>query len=1011
LFESKNPKKTIVIAIIVIFLLSCILVSASNHTGSASVTPSQPNSDQGISVAPQNNDGSYTITYQPKSFDGSDKVEQLQRWRRTVNDISVEKTSYSSVQVGSHMNTGFDYQGDRGIYYGYDFLPLLIFDLTGFPYHATKVELKLNGCCLSSSYRVDIHDVIRPSLGGSAMWVSGNAYDLLAEQTLSRTAVASGVFPGGSGRGWEWKSFDITDLYNNWKSGITPNNGVMIQSTGYCWFSLDADNSPKLSITYTPTICIDPGHGGSDPGAVVSNVNEKDINLKIASFIPDLLKEQKIDSFLTRADDTNPARTSRANMANTEGATLFVGVHCDSVYPVTAPHGTSTIYMQGTFLDFYLAENIYQSLKGAMIGMRYGGTYDRSRIMLAQDTEARDLTVLIRTRMPAMIAEVAFLSNDDDRNYISKSGNQLLAAIGISSGIREYLKWYNLGGGIQLAHRNALRIIGHCPIDLEITDSIGRVFSKTTNEIPDAIYDEGPDADTVYLPDADGYHIKVIPEEGALPTDTFTLKVTMDGVTTVLAENVAIADIPNTPYTYGAIVPLENQVSFKQTGACENPTVTYSLDNGPDLSGTVPFSVPVTSGQSISYAYQSVVPSITGVQHVLTGASPDSPQTVTSDIEIYGNYKTQYYLTDSSAKSSALPSTGWYYAGTVIAASVPTIVFGETGVQYVCTGWSGSGDAPVSGTSSTVTFTLNSPSAIVWNWKTQYQVSFSPIPALGGIESPSKTAYYDQGTALSISATPNCGYAFYSWSSNTRSITFTNSASACTTATVNGAGTLTATFALVVSGNKQITLTGSNNIVMILGGNNQIRATQATATTIIKTGTGNNMINLGGGNNIVKETAGGNDVITTGNGDNDINIIANGNYLITTGCGNDKIQITGKGNSIIDAGDGNNIVTISGTSNNLIITGKGNDVVNAGEGNNIVTAGDGNNQVTAGKGNNQILTGSGSDIVMAGTGNNNILTGVGDDRIVVGSGNNYIDGGLGYDVCIHGKGHNTILNC
>jgi len=185
----------------------------------------------------------------------------------------------------------------------------------------------------------------------------------------------------------------------------------------------------------------------------------------------------------------------------------------------------------------------------------------------------------------------------------------------------------------------------------------------------------------------------------------------------------------------------------------------------------------------------------------------------------------------------------------------------------------------------------------------------------------------------------------------------------------------TYTFTALFSGNKHITLTGSNNVVITTGGNDVIDATQATATTVIKMGAGNDIINLGGGNNNVIEIAGGNDIISAGNGDNTITITGNGNYQITTGSGNDQIQITGDGNSIINAGNGDNTVTVSG------------------------------------KGNNQITTGSGNDVVVAGNGNNIIRTGAGNDSITVGNGNNYVDGGAGYDVCIHGTGHNTILNC
>jgi hypothetical protein len=186
--------------------------------------------------------------------------------------------------------------------------------------------------------------------------------------------------------------------------------------------------------------------------------------------------------------------------------------------------------------------------------------------------------------------------------------------------------------------------------------------------------------------------------------------------------------------------------------------------------------------------------------------------------------------------------------------------------------------------------------------------------------------------------------------------------------------TIVAQIAVVTSGNQKITLLGSGNGVIITDGNCIIDAKQATATTIIKTGNGNNMISLGEGDNTVKITGNGNDIITAGNGDN-------------------LMVISGKGDRQIVAGNGNDNIALSGT------------------GNNIVNAGNGDNKVTVGYGNNQILTGSGDDVVVAGNGNNNIKTGNGNDHITVGNGNNYVDGGQGVDSCNAGKGKNKIINC
>ncbi len=331
--------------------------------------------------------------------------------------------------------------------------------------------------------------------------------------------------------------------------------------------------------------------------------------------------------------------------------------------------------------------------------------------------------------------------------------------------------------------------------------------------------------------------------------------------------------------------------------------------------------------------------------------------------------------------------------------TTPNQVSGSTGTRYVTLDTSGTINVPTQ-TFQDITYT------------TQYQVTYATNTAAGGTISPTSATWYNAGSQIAVTAAPKTGYSFYTWSSSSPSITIADSVSPVTTITVNGPGTVTANFALLVSGNKQLTLSGSNNILIITGGNNQINAAQAAATIIIKSGSGNNKITFGQGNNVFTSAASGNDQITTGNGDNTVTINANGNNQIVTGSGNDVITITSKGNNVINAGNGNNKVTVS-SGNNKITTGTGNDNIQVnGNGNNIIKAGDGNNIVSInGNGNNQVTTGTGNDIINAGNGNNIISTAAGNDQITVGNGNNTIDGGAGYDVCIHGTGHNTILNC
>ena len=82
---------------------------------------------------------------------------------------------------------------------------------------------------------------------------------------------------------------------------------------------------------------------------------------------------------------------------------------------------------------------------------------------------------------------------------------------------------------------------------------------------------------------------------------------------------------------------------------------------------------------------------------------------------------------------------------------------------------------------------------------TQYQVSFVANPSGGGTTSPSGTNVTMSAGLVSISATPNSGYIFLSWST-TGSITVTNSTSASTTASIGSSGTITANFASTIAG-------------------------------------------------------------------------------------------------------------------------------------------------------------------------------------------------------------------
>jgi hypothetical protein len=82
----------------------------------------------------------------------------------------------------------------------------------------------------------------------------------------------------------------------------------------------------------------------------------------------------------------------------------------------------------------------------------------------------------------------------------------------------------------------------------------------------------------------------------------------------------------------------------------------------------------------------------------------------------------QYRLTVTSPYGSPTPISGWFEAGTSLQTLVSSPVAGSIVTQYVCAGWAGTGSVPASGTANTVLFTIDQPSSITWDWKTEYLI-------------------------------------------------------------------------------------------------------------------------------------------------------------------------------------------------------------------------------------------------------------------------------------------------
>jgi len=105
------------------------------------------------------------------------------------------------------------------------------------------------------------------------------------------------------------------------------------------------------------------------------------------------------------------------------------------------------------------------------------------------------------------------------------------------------------------------------------------------------------------------------------------------------------------------------------------------------------------------------------------GTDNQASVTMNGAVTEVASWTHQYYLTVSSPYGSPTPVSGWFDAGTSMSASVNSPAAGSIVTEYVCTGWTGTGSVPASGTANSISFTIDQPSSITWTWKTEYLIT------------------------------------------------------------------------------------------------------------------------------------------------------------------------------------------------------------------------------------------------------------------------------------------------
>ncbi len=173
---------------------------------------------------------------------------------------------------------------------------------------------------------------------------------------------------------------------------------------------------PLSTQATTHSVCVDAGHGGTDPGAVYKSLEEKKVTLDIATQLQTLLQNAGYTVVMTRTSDTALGNSQRAAICNNAHAEVLTSIH------LNASSDHSIDYTLGLYGKKNKDKAFAQTVNTAMAQLPSAsgtGTIQNNGITNFADG------LLLKTTMPATLAETVFITSDAEYTLLTDgTGNR-----------------------------------------------------------------------------------------------------------------------------------------------------------------------------------------------------------------------------------------------------------------------------------------------------------------------------------------------------------------------------------------------------------------------------------------------------------------------------------------------------------------------------------------------------------------------------------------------------------
>ena len=171
-------------------------------------------------------------------------------------------------------------------------------------------------------------------------------------------------------------------------------------------------------------VVIDPGHGGIDYGAIRSGINEKDITTDVSAKVAKMLRSDGYTVYMTRDEDKTVSLQERVDFSENHNPDIFVSIHVNSSEGTTAT-GIETHYYHDYSIG--LAKVVHAAMA------KHVNSKDRGLFK-------SKFYVINHTTVPAILVEIGFISNEEEREDLISEKRKQATAKAIVEGIKNYYK-------------------------------------------------------------------------------------------------------------------------------------------------------------------------------------------------------------------------------------------------------------------------------------------------------------------------------------------------------------------------------------------------------------------------------------------------------------------------------------------------------------------------------------------------------------------------------------------